>query len=470
MPTDLPALPQLVALMEGALDARLPAVEEYEAYYRGDQRLAFATSKFREAFGRMLEPLSDNWCQLVVDASVERLKVEGFRFGPEDTGADTDAWTMWQANYLDADSGLAHTEASKCGISYVLVLPGADPETPRITVEHPAQCITYSAPEDRRRRLAGFKRWTETDGSTRAVLYTGEAVYLLGRARNSNAGWGDLGNVPNPIGVVPMVPMLNLPNMLGGGMSDLHAVVALQDAINKLLADMIVNSEFVAYPQRWAVGLEIPTDPATGRPYDREAFLSSVSRLWVNENPAGQFGELAGSDGLGYVRQIEALVQHIAAQTRTPPHYLLGQSGAFPSGESLKATETGLVAKVKRKQVSYGEAWEEAMRLAFAYRGDTIRAEATDTETIWAEPEARSEGELVDALLKMRQLGVPITELWRRYGATPQEIRRWSELINLPEREDPNNPVTDPPEPPAAPPDGGPPQLPAPPPNAQPEE
>jgi hypothetical protein len=458
---ELPALPALVALMENALDARLDAVETYEAYYRGEQRLAFATSKFREAFGRMLEPLSDNWCQLVVDASVERLKVEGFRFGPEDTGADQDAWTMWQANYLDADSGLAHTEASKCGVSYLLVLPGPDPETPRITVEHPAQCITYSAPDDRRQRLAGFKRWTETDGSSRAVLYTAEAAYLLGRARNSTQDWSGLGSVANPVGVVPMVPMLNLPNMLGGGMSDLQAVVALQDAINKLLADMLVNSEFVAYPQRYATGLEIPTDPATGRPYDREAFLSSTSRLWLNENPAGKFGELAGSDGLGYVRQIEALVQHIAAQTRTPPHYLLGSSGAFPSGESLKATETGLVAKVKRKQVSYGEAWEEAMRLAFAYRGDTLRAEATDTETIWAEPEARSEGELVDALLKMRQLGVPITELWRRYGATPQEIERWAGLINLPLRQDVGNPVTDAPAPPPAVPEA-PPQLPPP--------
>ena len=463
MPEQLPALPDLVAVMETALDERLPAVEEYEAYYRGDQRLAFATSKFRETFGRLLEPLSDNWCQLVVDASVERLRVEGFRFGPQDTGADSDAWEIWQANYLDADSELAHTEASKCGLSYLLVLPGADPQTPRITCEHPAQVITYSAPDDRRNRLAAFKRWMEADGSSRAVLYTREAFYFLRRERNSRVkGWTGAGGIVNPIGVVPVVPMINLPGLLGGGMSDLQAVISLQDAINKLLADMLVNSEFVAYPQRYATGLEIPTDPATGRPMDREAFLSSVSRLWVAENPAVKFGQLEGSDGLGYVRQIEALVQHIAAQTRTPPHYLLGQSGAFPSGESLKATETGLVAKVKRKQRSYGEAWEEAMRLAFAYRGDTIRAEAADTETIWADPEARSEGELVDALLKMRQLGVPITELWRRYGATPQEIERWAELIGLPMREDAANPITDPPAPVQ-------PQLPAPTPEPEPQ-
>jgi hypothetical protein len=448
-----PPLAGMATLMEDALEARLPEVETYEAYYRGEQKLDLATSKYRETFGRLLEASSDNWCQLVVDASVERLKVQGFRFGPRDQPADTEAWDIWQANYLDADSALAHAEASKTGWAYLLVLPGADPDTPRITVEHPAQCITYSDPSDRRARLAGFKRWPRGDGSTAAALYTTEAFYLLSRRSNSGSrDWTTEATLPNPIGVVPMVPMLNMPTLLGGGISDLEVILSKQDAINKLLADMLVNSEFVAYPQRWASGLEIPTDPSTGRPLDREAFLSSVSRLWVAEDPSVKFGELSGSDGLGYVRQMEALVQHIAAQTRTPPHYLLGQSGAFPSGESLKATETGLVAKVRRKQVSYGEAWEEALRLSFAYRGDVGRAQAVDVETIWADPEARSEGELVDALLKMRQLGVPITELWRRWGASPQEVARWAQLINLPLREDVGNPLTEPPAPPSAPP------------------
>src|SRR6185312_4357732 len=94
------------------LDERLPAIERYAAYYQGQHRIAFATSKWRETFGSLFAELSDNWCQLVVDASVERLKVIGFRFGSvDDEVADDDAWGLWQANYLDADSTLAHTEA-----------------------------------------------------------------------------------------------------------------------------------------------------------------------------------------------------------------------------------------------------------------------------------------------------------------------------------------------------------------------
>jgi hypothetical protein len=171
---------ELAKALDNALDARMPAVERFEAYYEGEQSVAFATSKWRETFGALFNELADNWCQLVIDASVERLKVEGFRFGPEGDNADNEAWQLWQANYLDADSTLAHTDACKTGLAYVLVLPNdAMPETPRITVESPAQVIVLTAPDDRRKRLAALKRWREEDGSARAVVYTPDALLPL---------------------------------------------------------------------------------------------------------------------------------------------------------------------------------------------------------------------------------------------------------------------------------------------------
>jgi hypothetical protein len=431
LPTDVR---DVATLLEGMIGERSERVEVCHDYYNGSHDLRFATLKYREAFGRLLNTLTDNWCQIVVDASVERLRVDGFRFG-QDQDADDEAWMLWQANALDADAALAHTEAGTSGVAYVLVVPGDDPETPRISIESPLEAITVHAPDDRRKRTAGLKRWLEDDGTVSAVVYLPDVFCRLEKA-NTNADWSIVKTTRNVTGAVPLVPMLNNPQLLGFGVSDLNVVMPLQDAVNKLLADMIVNSEFVAFPQRWATGIEIPRDE-DGRALDREAFLSAVSRLWVAEEEGAKFGELAGSDGLGYVRNIEVLIQHIAAQTRTPPHYLLGQSGNFPSGESLKATETGLVAKVKRKQITFGETWEEAMRIAFAYKGDDMRSNAFDAEVIWSDPESRSQGELVDALLKMRELSVPLEALWARWGASPQEIERWKTLSGLPQRPDP---------------------------------
>ena len=116
-------------------------------------------------------------------------------------------------------------------------------------------------------------------------------------------------------------------------------------------------------------------------------------------------------------------VQHIASQTRTPPHYFF-LGGNFPSGDAIKSAETGLVAKARRKMRFFGEGWEEVMRLAFKVLDDP-RGDITSTETIWADPEYRSEAELADALIKRSALGVPRQQLWEDAGYSQTQISRF---------------------------------------------
>jgi hypothetical protein len=87
-----------------------------------------------------------------------------------------------------------------------------------------------------------------------------------------------------------------------------------------------------------------------------------------------------------------------------------------------------LVSKVRDKMVSFGEAHEAAMRLAFKAMGDTERAGATAAETIWRDPETRSFGELIDGLVKLGTIGVPEEVLWEKAGFSPQEIDRMKQL------------------------------------------
>ena len=75
-----------------------------------------------------------------------------------------------------------------------------------------------------------------------------------------------------------------------------------QDAINKYRADALVASEFAAFRQRWAIGIDIPVDPETGRPI--EPFKPAVDRLWTFPRPDPedpnqafpQVGEFAATD------------------------------------------------------------------------------------------------------------------------------------------------------------------------------
>ena len=407
----------------GGLAARMPTIRKCEDYYLGKHRMAFTTAQFREHFGALFAAFSDNWCDLVVDACAERLRVEGFRFG-SDSDADDAAWEIWQRNGLDAEADMAHTDAIKLGTTYALVGQD-DAGLATIQVEPADKAIVYVDPAMGRHRLAGLRHWKDEWGVEHCVLYT-PADIVWWRKEDETAAWAeDVGSGSNPLNAVPLVPLANAPTLTNRlGRSDIERVMPLQDAVNKLCGDMIIASEFAAFPQRWATGIELPINPATGEKMAPD-FLGGAERVWGVEAVDAKFGNFLVSDLGIYVRAIEMLIQHVAAQTRTPPHYLLGSSGTFPSGESLKATETGLVAKVRRKMLSFGEGWEEAMRLAFSIEGDSAKADMTDVETIWANPESRIVAETVDAAVKMATIGVPRPALWEYIGASPQQIERW---------------------------------------------
>jgi hypothetical protein len=439
-----------LAVLEPRLDAQARACQRYRDYYDGKHRLLFATAKFRQAFGGLFSELADNWCPIVVDAAVERMAVMGFRFGGD--SADRDAWAIWQANRLDAESIQAFTEAIKCGCAYLLVSPPDGDGAPGVSVEHPQQMVAVYAKGDRSRRLAALKRWLDDDGYAYATLYLPDVLVKwrsqkLLRQHTSGAriDWQLRRDDPggrNPIGEVPVVPLENNPDMLTGGTSDLATAIPLQDAVNKLCTDMLVASEFNAYPQRWATGLQVPTIGETDVPDTAALLKASQGHVWISDDGNTRFGQLAAGDLNNYVTGMETLIQHLAAQTRTPPHYLLAKMVNL-SGDALKAAETGLVARVKRKHIDFSDSLEEAMRLAFRAVGDTDRAGTLDAETIWRDPESRAPGVIADSLVKKRQIGVPLEVLWEEAGYSPQQIERMKRLANLPDRPPPGATTAD---------------------------
>lgn len=451
-----------VGQLHSILRRRAKLLKEYDDYYEGRHDLEYASTKYRGAFGGLFDGFADNWCDLVVDATRERLHIQGFRLG-EATEGDTEAWKIWQENSLDAGSHLGHTESLINGESAVLVWRDEDTDRPTISLEHPSQVVVVYDEDDTRKRAAALKVWESAWGDDFATLYLPGGIYKFeskkGQRRSGLSGtrWAErqAGSetwpLPNPMGVVPIVPLVNRPRLLEDGQSEIKKVIPLQKAVNKLVTDMMVASEYGAYKQRWVTGIDIPTDPDTGEPI--EPFKAAVDRLWVGQPPETEdeetpaevkFGEFQETDLRNFVVGIEMLVQHIASQTRTPPHYFYLR-GEFPSGESIKSAETGLVAKVHDKQRFFGESWEEVIRLAFKAINDD-RGDVTDSEVIWGDPESRSESEHIDAIVKKQALGVPNEQLWEDAGYTPQQIARFkamnagdallSDLLNQPDDED----------------------------------
>jgi hypothetical protein len=398
----------------------------YEMYYDGEHPLQFATSKWREAFGSLFGAFADNWMQIVVDSSVERLNIVGFRVNDQ---PNEDAWELWQENGLDVESVVAHTEAGKCGRAYLLVDPNGD-DGPVITVEHPTQMVVATDPANRRRRLAALKRWLGDDGFQYLTLYLPDTVFkfeskqpITGAYSQIDTEWvprsGEPAEIPNTLGVVPAIPLENKPGLLGAAHSDLDPAIPLQNAINKLCTDLIIVSEYGAFPQRVLTGVEVPKDPETGQPLADAEMKAAMSRTWAFKPPDARVTSLPAADLGNFVQGIEMLVQHLAAQTRTPPHYLLAKLVNM-SSDALVTAEAGLVSKCRTKQLFFSDSWEEAIALALT--ADGTETERSDCEALWANPERVQPSVAADTAVKKKTLGIPLPVIWLELGYTPEQI------------------------------------------------
>jgi len=99
------------------------------------------------------------------------------------------------------------------------------------------------------------------------------------------------------------------------------------------------------------------------------------------------------------------------------------------SGDALTAAETGLVSKCHAKITDFSGPWREAMALA-------NNRDPEEVFVVWKDPEARTFGQLVDGVVKLRkELALPLEMSWEIIGLSPQQIERAKKLIGLPDRD-----------------------------------
>lgn len=463
MATEAQAL-QLVALLENELIRRRGDIDVHNAYYRGRQKLKFASDEFAKYHGERYRDFSDNWVQVVADSPVERLTVTGFLASGE-TEADKDLWRVWQVNGLDADSQLGFLGAVTGARCFVLVWGDPDdPDMPCVTFEDASQSIVAYEPGSRRHRRAALKRWQ--DGNVDfATLYLKDEVWKFERPLSQQdkspqeadvdealKRWSPREMVdepnpqPNPMGVVPMVELPNKPMLVDDPISDVSGVVAMQDAINLLWAQLFTASDYASFPQRVILGTEPPKIPklnSAGEIVGHQAVdiqKFAVDRVMMFSGKDAKIAEWQAANLAMYTGIIEVAVGHLAAQTRTPQHYLIGKMANLGEG-ALLAAETGLVKRVEEKHLWFGQGLREVARLIALAKGEDAKARALRSgRVLWADVESRSHAQMADALLKLKQLGFPFQWLALRYGLTPTEV---ADVMRLREAELEADPVTE---------------------------
>lgn len=405
---------------------RLPRLERLHRYYIGDHDLPEGDERVRETYRRFQRRARSNYTGLVAESVLERLRPLGFRAGGSATSADdTDAWRIWQANHMDSDIGLVFRAALSMREAYVIVRPpdGTRGPYPVLSAEDPRETIAEMDPEDKRKPLAALRMWADcVRNQHRALLMLPDATHsavapLDGGLTTESWTWSV--SQPNSVGRVPVVRFPNRMDLMGHCRAEFEDVMDIQDRVNSTLLDRLVIAKMQAYRQRWVTGAVFEDED--GNPL--EPFKPGVDLVWAVADENARFGDFSQADLSPLLSAVRDDVRDMAAISRTPPHYLLGEF-VNASGDAFSQSETGHVAKVSERMAHYGEAIEDVIRLAYAFLDDP-RASTFDSEVIWADPQYRSLAEKADAAAKMSAAGVP----WRTLMATvlgysPPEITR----------------------------------------------
>ena len=142
-----------------------------------------------------------------------------------------------------------------------------------------------------------------------------------------------MATAPNPYGEIPVFHLRRERRKIK---SELENVVTIQDAINKLFADMMVAAEFGAFPQRYVISQMEANGQLKNAP-------NEIWQLWAGDGQGQdtEAGQFEPTDLDNYLKAMDKLAQAMAIISKTPKHFFFAQD-VDPSGEALITMEAPL--------------------------------------------------------------------------------------------------------------------------------
>lgn len=451
---------RVLTRLSDRLRKRRPVIDQQVNYLRGKSgRLRFASDEFADYFTERFDGFSDNWVAPVAQAPAERMTHLGVRL-PGQTRPDRELHRAFVENECDRGLSEAILMMITTGWSYALVSP-EDGQTPRITFEHPAQAIVENNAFTGDPQY-GLILWTDDeDGFDYAQLLTDDGeVWRLRRPTTKPGdeewretdlfGWRERPdteaftrhNLPG----LPLIEFRNQSLLDDLPISDIAGVMSMQDSINLTWAYLLNALDYASLKQRVVLNSGPPMRPILNengdvvgkKPVELQELTQDRVVFLDGENVS--IGEWSTSNLDAFSKVIEHAVEHIAAQTRTPPHYLVARM-VNTSAESLTIAEAGLVSKTQERITYVNPSLRRLYWLVAAAMGDDQKAAAVrSAKLLWKDVQYRSEAQRSDALQKKRAMGYPLEYILELDGTDPDEIPR---ILELREKEVQMDPIAD---------------------------
>ena len=386
-------------------------------FYDGRQPLVYNSKRLQEVFNRLDARFTQNWCAVVVDAVVDRVNVARFTVADNEQ-ASARLNDLWERTHMALDSDDAHLAALVTGEAYVMCWREEGGEV-EAYYNDPRLCHLFYDPDHPRRKSFAAKWWVGGDDRRYLTLYYPERLeYYVSKGKSENVQGPESfepteeATAPNPWGVVPVFQVVRERRAVK---SELVNVIEPQNAINKLLVDMMVAAEFGAFRQRYIIS-NVETN---GR------LKNAPNEIW--DIPAGDgggqatsVGEFSQTDLGGYLNAIDKIVSAVAIITRTPKHYLFQQAGD-PSGEALAAMEAPLIKKIAKLTERWGTTWGEVG--AFLLTLDGVTVDEAAVTPVFDSIETQQPNTVASTRQLAVSAGIPLATQLRRFeGWTEQQL------------------------------------------------
>jgi hypothetical protein len=434
-----------------AINAKKAPYDILYSYYEGNQPLRYSTERLRKAFDKIGVYFAQNWIAVVVDAVLDRISLHGFDVDEDEKDAPKakdpankekaprspvaikldEIWEKFNMALLADD---VHEAASVTGEAFVIAwkeeveATESNPEGTNIDIYYNDPRMCHMFYDSYRPTIKDFaaKMWVGKDKKPRIVLYyhdriehyistsqIGNGTLWLGNASSfvADEAYGEGGIESHDMKVVPVF------HFKTGRVSKKREIgkseISLQDAINKLFADMMVASEFSTWTQRVIISQADPGNLPN----------KAGANWWVpagdGKGQASNVLELGNKSLENYMKTMDSLSQSLSIISRTPKHYLM-LAGGTPSGDALLAMEAPLVKKVGKRIAGYEVEWKNLMQFLLKLEG--IEIETSDITAVWEPVETVQPLAEAQTIKTEGEAGIPLLTSVRRRGWDSADI------------------------------------------------
>lgn len=400
------------------LQAKQKHYDKLFSYYDGDQPLVYSTRRLERAFNKLETKFVQNWMAVVVDAASAKINLRHLGILNNETLSER-LNSIFENTELILDANDAHLAALVTGEAFVIAWPDTQGQICAYYNDPRMAHVFYDENNPRQKRFAA-KWWCDSEEKRRITLYYPDRLEYytsIGLAKAAMAAGAFIPlesepNAENPYGVIPVFHLRRERRKIRG---EFECVLSLQDAVNKLLADMMVVGEYGAFPQRYVI-----SQAGTG------TLKNAPNEIWDlpagdGEGQATSAGQFQPADLNVYLISMDKLASSIGIITRTPKHYFFAQSGD-PSGEALIAMEAPLNDKVADYIARFEPVWSQVGAFLMLLDGQTVAPE--DVQPVFSDP--RTIQPLTQAQIRQTNVGAgyPLRSQLRDEGKSDAEIEQ----------------------------------------------